>query len=393
EIDALIIFNPASDMDIFALAKRAKEEKEGLPIVLLGRNTPELEHMAELNTGKAIDHIFTWSGDGKIFLSIIQFLESELPLQYDTSTSPTPKQTRTAQRILIVDHSPQFYSTFLFHAYEMVWEHMGHILGEDLTRPQELKRNERQPRVLIATTFEEAEMAYEQHKENLLCLITDTGRSLKPDLTPEPDPSHKPDLTPKTGEPKPGIQFAKKVKEEKPHIPILLLSTDPDDEESAIGLKEGFIRKGSSNYISKFRNFIRKSLGPLDLVFLEKGKEIARASDMETLEKALWAIPNQALSDHTENGMLTGWLSSRMEFELADEFSTLIGQEDGEELRKSLINALKRHKRAAHRGTVTKYSRKAYGARAKFSRIGGGAMGGKARGLAFMDKIISEHLD
>ncbi len=367
DVDLLVIFNMPNPDRVRDMAKSVKRKRPDLPVIYVGRDTPELERTTALNGERALDWIFTWSGDGELFLHIAQFLEGEMDLD-GTQRDHEPR------KILIMGSSPRFYTHLLSQAFEAILEHVDFIVQEDLSSQQRLNRIRYRPQVMIARTPEEASAYYRMYKDVLVCGLIDVRKA---GGSPE---------NVNGGFPPPW-----NVREND--IPIMALSPSPDDEGFAGELGATFVREGSPNYNHRIRGFLEEGMGPVELAFHDgNGEEIQSVSDLRTLERSLWALPVDVLSSCARNGELGRWLVSRAEFELGSAFSEIIASEpDPEGLRKGLIGAVERYKVSLQKGTINRYSRKTYGPHVKFSRIGKGAMGGKAKGLAFMDKIISTY--
>ncbi len=370
DIDILLIFKRSGEEDVRSLTRRIKEYKPNLPVVCLSRSTFQTDQSSYPIGEGPMDWTFKWLGDGSIIPGIIQFIENGL-------NNKDNMREDISEDVLIVSNSPYFYSNLLSKVNEAIWGHMDSIMKEDLTPIQKRTRYERRPHVLIARTIEDAEAIYEQNKTTLLCMISDIGHSTEDTKGNEL-----------------GISIVEKVKKGYSLFPVLTLSRNTDDRETANDLGVNFIQEGSPNYGTRVVEFIKDCMGPEILVFQDtSGKEVARAANIGTFEKAIWLIPDEVLLDFAKREKLTRWLGSRMEFELETRFNELIIDEnDPEELRKKLMVTLEEHKRDVHIGSITEYSRKTYGPHVKFSRMGKGAMGGKAKGLAFMDKVLSTHL-
>ncbi len=361
EVDLLVIFNMMGPDGVLDLATSVKRARPDLPVIYVGRDTQELERAAAQEITRTLDWIFTWSGDGEIFLHITQLLEDRIhgdQAMYDHEPG----------KILIMGGSPRFYTHLLSQAFEAIREHMECIIREELSPRQRSDRIRHRPQVVIARTLEEAALFHQRYRDDLLCVLIDIrmGSNEGGFLPPWP-----------VGE---------------NTVPMVALSSSLGDEVLAKELGAAFVREGSPNYNNHIRDLLREMMGPVELVFRDRdGEELHRVCDMRALERSLWALPGDLLPSFT--GEMGRWLASRSEFELEDAFSDVIAKEsDPEGLRKGLIAALERYKASLQRGTITRYSRKTYGPHVKFSRIGKGAMGGKAKGLAFMDKIISTYL-
>ena len=371
-LDLVVIFNDPSDMDVFSLSGKIKEKRSDLPVVFLANNTPELLRTAKHDSDEnSIDKIFTWQGDGEIFLSIVQLMEDMGNVERDTGNIDS-------RSILIVEDSIQFYSAYLPVIYEEIWNHTEAIMNDELTPLQRSMRKKRRQKVLLSSTYEDGIRLFEEYGDRLLCVITDMSlrRNGKED-------------------PAAGLDILKTIRGKIEAMPVLIQSSEPADREIIENLGAQFMRKYSPTLIQDFRFFIRTQLSLTDLVFISAGgREVARAANMRAFERALWSIPDDVLLKYASEGILSNWLIARTEFELAGQFATAIDSEaTAGNLREELLDIFREYKRKAHQGAVTSFSRINFGSHVRFSRIGKGALGGKARGLAFMDKILSKYID
>jgi len=376
--DLVVAFNPPTDMNIFSLAERVKQLGNDSLFVFLANNTPELDRIALMEGSRFIDRIFTWYGDGKIFLSIVNLMEDAFNQAYDT-------ETYDVRSIIVLENSIQRYSSYLPVIYDVIWRHTEIILGEELTQEQRRMRVIRRPKVLVMNDIQETMEFYEQYKQHLLCVV----------FGPIDSAETKKDLI--------EGNLGKELVEgdiEKIHgiidndIPTIIISLGEDTWEEECAGQYVNISYDSPIFIPDFRKEIIKHVGKVDIVFqCSNGSDIFRARDLMSLNRALWTIPDDVLMRYAGDGDLSGWLRSRTEFELAKKFEQTIDEIlQPTELRDALLKVLDNHKRKVHQGAIIRYSREAFESHVRFSRIGGGALGGKARGLAFMDKILSTYL-
>lgn len=366
-VDLVIIFNESADCDVLSLAKDIKEKRSKLPVVFLGDDTPKLREIEKKKDG-SIDDIFTWSGDGKIIVSIIQYIEDKVNLG-------TGNLKSEGRGILLIEDSIEYYSDYISIIYEEVWNYIDSIIYDSLNRERKIARYKRRPYVLLAKDFNEGMDYYEVHKENLLCILTDN--------TYEKDGELKRDA---------GIDFAEKVKEEKPDLPIIVQSSEHLKEDRGINNRIGFLLKSSPDLSADIRKFINNSLGPIQLVFKDENDiTMAEINNLDELEDSLWNIDSSRIYEKIKDGSLIRWLETRAEFELIEKIET-IQEEDPERVKKILINILEDYKYAVHKGSISDFRSGDYGQHVKMSRIGKGSLGGKARGLAFMSKLVSNYI-
>ena len=361
DYDMVFFFNPPSDRDICNLARKIKKIHD-MPIVLVNRNTPEIVKLLQDNLDGAIDWIFTWSGDGKIFIHIIQFIE-------DMAMSQEGSADDSIDKIIIVENKPQYYSKLMYESQKLVSEYMEQVLHDGLTWTQKLERIGRRPRTLIALDMEKAEELYSRHSSNTICMaLCDYSEDSKSNKALE--------------------KMLKHIRKDSPSLPILILASNGDEIP-----REETVLKNSPLFLTKYDDFLRKSMGSTILILSdENGNEIYRVENIKELEKAVRKIPKDLLASYWNDGLITRWLKVSMENKLGQSLAGL-PETEIEELRKSILSEIHKHRKSTHLGRVNKYSRQAHGSYSRFSRIGKGAMGGKARGLAFMDKLVSTYIE
>jgi hypothetical protein len=134
-----------------------------------------------------------------------------------------------------------------------------------------------------------------------------------------------------------------------------------------------------------------ESLSFGDFVFRRSdGTEVDRAGDLKTLEEKLGTVPGESLAFHGERNHFSNWLKARTEFALAErlrprkvsEFAT------DEDLRRNLIESIAAYRREQGRDLIADFDRETFDASGDFYRLGGGSLGGKARGLAFIRQLL-----
>ena len=370
KFDLVVAVMRLGDMDPFTFGRQVKEIHPGLPVIGLAYNTPELKRILEMDDGTAVERIFVWQGDGHILLGIIQFIE-------DRENAANDTQMVGVQNILLIEDDIYFYSSYLPLIFSVLRDLNENLLKEDLTFSQKLLRQNARPRVHLATTYEEAETVFEQFKDNLLGIITDASFPQN-----------------KVVDPKAGIHFANKVLAEKSHLPILLQSSDPGAEQMAreIGIK--FLSKNSPTLLHDLNNFLSTSFGFGDLVLAaERTAAETRIANINQLFTAIAELPENVLVKALDSGDLDRWLRARTEFALANSVLAFYARIPkpitalGSKLKKIISD----FRAASHRGSIVAYSRYFHEDYSQFSVIGGGSIGGKARGLAFMDRILAEY--
>ncbi len=359
--DLLIIFNQPNKT-IYSLTK-----KTDLPIIIIGNIVKDLTTIDTKETN--IEKISTWNGDGKIIISVIKNLEDEKNLK---NLLPTEEK----RIILLIEDSIQHYSSYLSLIEEEIFDYLKFIIDENLTSEQKLIRYKRRPFILHAVEFEKGLTYYEKYKDDLICIISDnyigTGKNKM----------------------QAGINLAKKVVKEKPNLPILIQSSDPIDEKEKISENISFISKNSSNLMKKIRIFLYDSLAPRNLVFTSsKKRELLYVNNLKELEETINNLDNRDILKCTKKNHISKWLKNIGEYELAEKFFIIENEINQEDILKSrIIELLEDYKYSINQNSISNFSQKPSDPLVKINRIGKGALGGKARGIAFLAKILSKYL-
>lgn len=370
--DLVVCVQRLGDMDPFTFGRKAKGIVPALPVVILAFNTPELARLRELNDFTAVDKVFAWQGDGKILAGIVQYVEDLRNAESDTALFGVPN-------LLIVEDSVRFYSTYLPAIFEELHDQNAKLLDDDLGYSQKALRQRGRPRVHLAETYEQAVALFEQYQDNLLAVFTDVRYPRGGKLDPLA-----------------GVDFATLVRSRLPHLPLLIQSSEPDTEKISRQLGAEFLLKSSPTLVEEFRHVLAEHCGFGDLVLTDAGgDEVARIANLESFLSVIDSLPAEALCQHFRRGDIRRWLLLRTEFELAHVLARpeVAGIADAGVLRERIKTALSERRRTMHRGSIIEYSRRFSPEQWHFARLGGGSIGGKARGLAFIDKVLASHFD
>lgn len=371
KIDLVIVMLSSEEMDIFSLAEKIKVKNPAIPIVVLTPFSREVTLKMNDASKSVIDYVFCWLGNADLLLAIIKLIEDKMNVGHDI-------QEVGVQAILLVDDSIRFYSSYLPNIYKIIFKQSKDFMTEGLNEHQMMLRMRGRPKILLATTYEEALGLYEKYKRNLLGIITDMSY-------------------PRNGQQEKyaGVKFSEKVQRDDPFMPILLQSSDKEGEELAKKLKVGFINKNSKTISVELKNFIREYFAFGDFVFIdpESGEEIARATDLKSLQELLFQVPDEALRYQLVRNKLSKWLRARALFPLAemlvdirlDDFADL------DEVRRYLFDSIASFRISKSRGVIAQFRRERFDEYLTFTRIGEGSIGGKARGLAFLDMLIKRN--
>lgn len=355
----------------FDSARRIKAGYPEKPIVVLTSFSREVSLALATEDTSAIDYVFCWLGNADILLAIIKLIEDRMNADNDVKEVGV-------QVILLIEDSIRFYSSYLPNIYKIIFKQSKSFMTEGLNDHQMMLRMRGRPKILLATTYEEAITLYERYKNNLLGIITDTSypRQGKED-------EHA------------GVMFIQKVKQDDDFIPILMQSSAISNAEIAKELRVGFLHKHSKTLSIELRNFIIQYFAFGDFVFLdpETKQEVSRAADLKALQQKIFQIPDNSLTYHVYRNHVSKWLYARALFPLAELFRDLRPDDfaDLNEIRRFVFDAIASFRLNKARGIIAEFNRESFDEYLSFTRVGQGSIGGKARGLAFLDSMIKRN--
>lgn len=364
----LVVSTPSlADMDAAGLVKELRAGGLDTPVVVLGYDAREVSDFLARHPSSGIERAFLWQGDARILLAIVKNVEDGRNLAHDSASVGV-------KAILVVEDNLRYYSSFLPMIYTEIIQQSHRLIGEGLNLTDKLLRMRARPKILLATTFEEAWAYVSAHSEHLLGIISDIEFPKDGALSPAA-----------------GFELTLRARERVPEIPVLLHSSRAEFADRARDVGASFLRKGSTTLLGDLRRFLVEQFAFGDFVFrLPDGEEVGRASDLKELEEQLESVPAASIGYHGERNHFSNWLIARTEFELArrlrprqvSDFPTL------DDLRKDLIHAIAEYRREQRRAVVVDFDRESFDAAASFARIGAGSLGGKARGLAFVRHLL-----
>ncbi len=365
--DLVIAMIQAGETDMPEFFRQLKTGRPNLPVVLLSFNIQDIKNIPGEARDLA-DGVYLWSGDTRIFSAIINIIEDARNFGHDAKVG--------VQAVLLVEDNIKFYSSYLPVIYTELLKQTNIVMAEELNPAKKNLRLRARPKVLFCSNYDEAWAIYEKHKENLLGVISDIEYPRGAVCDPEA-----------------GLELTRRIKAEKPDMPVLLQSSNSKFAAAAGALGASFMHKAAPDLSRQLRAFILRYFGFGDFIFSDKtGHEFARAADMKTMLKLLQVVPLESILYHAGRNHFSKWLFARTEFETAyhirpkkiSEFSNPEG------LRKYLIETLHQFIHKTQLGTVLKFDRRLFDNSTPFVKIGSGSIGGKARGLAFVDFLLSK---
>jgi hypothetical protein len=370
KFDMIMVFRRLGDIDILSFAKKAKQKSGDIPIVLLAFDPRDLEIMQNKSYRHAIDKAFLWSGESNILVAIVKYVEDMANVDSDT-------RLVGVRVIIIIEDSVRFYSSYLPLVYAEIMRQTQNLMYDGLNSAHRMLRMRARPKILLAETYEEGWRLFKKYKKYLLGIISDVRFSMSGRI-----------------EDQAGIIFAAEAKEKMPDLPILLQSSNLQNEELATRCEIAFLHKKSPTLLAELSSFIMKNFGFGDFIFrLPDGSEVARAVDFHSLDKCLKTVPKESLEFHGQHNHFSNWLMARTEFDLAARLRPRKVTEfkDTESIRNYLIETFKNFRHEEQMGIVIDFSRKQFDQQSDFVRIGNGSLGGKGRGLAFVNRLLRRY--
>lgn len=369
--DLILTRHTLTDMDVEDFGRAVKRLRPGRPVVLLGLDRRELGGGRTFDPD-AIDKVFLWSGDAQILLAIIKFIEDRENVEHDVKSGGV-------RVIIVIEDSPRYYSTFLGMLYGELMAQSAALYSEGANELYRRMSMRSRPKVLLATSYEEGIELLERYRRNLMAVISDVA-------------------IPRGGvtDPEAGIQFVKRARSEDPELPVLLQSAEPGIALRAVDLETSFVDKSSHRLLAEVSRFLNHQLGFGDFVFrIPSGDEVDRARNLREFVERLATIPDESLVYHARHNHFSLWLMARSEFGLAEELRPRSVSEfpSVAATREFLLGLMRESRRRARDGAVSDFGQVHFADDA-FSRLGQGALGGKGRGLAFMNQRLADlHID
>lgn len=370
KVDMVITMPHLDDMDAFTLSLEIKKRNQHLPVILLAHSVRNIYPLPDAQDCSGIDKIFIWSGNSGLLLALVKNAEDSLNVDFDT-------QRAMVRVLILVEDSPAYYSSILPLIYKEIVKQTQAVLQSGLNEEHRLLLMRARPKILLARSYDEAMTLFRKYRSFLFGVISDTR-------------------LPKEGrlEDNAGFLLLSRIREEVPDLPLLLMSSESGNKESAGRIPAAFIDKNSPNLLDELHEFCLTHLGFGDFIFrLPDGTVIGRASNLHELEMKIAEAPDECLWYHGKHNHFSRWIMARSEFTLASTFREVDASEfsDIEEMRTYIISRIHSLRKWRQKGVVARYNDLFFDPDAMdFVKIGQGSLGGKARGLAFMSNVLHE---
>lgn len=368
--DMIITTMHIEDMHVVKFAQMVRQSGFSTPIVLLAYDNRERKELTTNYDTSIFERIFIWNGEYNLLIAIVKYLEDRINVENDTKNIGV-------QSIILVEDNIKFYSSYLPLIYTEIFNQSQRLLQEGINLTHKFLRMRARPKILLCTNYEEAWSYYEKYQEYVLGIILDINFKHHGVKDPEA-----------------GIKFAKNVRAQHDDIPILLQSSDESFREKAYRIGASFLHKNSPRLLHDLRDFMLNNFGFGDFVFVNnQGKEVFRATNLSELEEALINIPDESLVYHASRNHFSKWLKARTEFYLAHKLRPhkVTDFKSPSELRERLLTSLQEYRKLQQRGIILDFNKELFDPKNSFARIGGGSLGGKARGLGFINSMITNY--
>ncbi len=374
--DLVMTMYNVGTLDVFSFAEQMKSLQSATPIVLLTNSTKEIHRRISENRTTAIDQIFCWNNSTDLIIAIIKLLEDSMNAEHDILEVGV-------QAILLVEDSIRYYSTYLPALYKLVLQQNIASIRDALNENQQIMRKRARPKILMATNYDDAVALYQKYKQNLLGVISDIGFVL-----------HKND-DPSTEKLDAGVDLCNLIREDNPEMPFLMQSSQASMRSVAEELGVGFIVKNSKTLLHELNEYIGRACAFGDFVFADPDthEEVVRAHDLYGLERVLHSLSDDILRRMASTTSLSKWLFARGIFSLGHSFRALTPEAfaDLNAVRHFLTDSIRDYRIKQGLGVVARFSPDTYNDAIWFSKLGNGSLGGKARGLAFMNHILQKY--
>lgn len=368
----LVICMPGTDNnDAFDIARNIKQQHTDTPIVVLTPFSHGITRRMQNEDLSIFEYVFCWLGNTDLLLSIIKLIEDKMNLEHDIKEVGV-------QMMLLVEDSIRFYSSVLPNLYKFVLRQSQVFATEALNAHQRTLRMRGRPKIVLARSYEEAMMLYDKYASNMLGVITDAR-------------------FPKGGQvdPQAGIRLIEEIRKRDEYLPLILQSSESENKLEAFRLGVSFVDKNSKKMDVDLRETVSENFGFGDFIFRDPhtDKEVLRIHNLKELQENIFTIPHELLLHHISRNHVSRWLYSRAMFPVAEFLKQITWKslDDVDAHRQIIFEAIVKYRKMKNQGVVAIFQRDRFDRYSNFARIGEGSLGGKGRGLAFIDNMVMRH--
>lgn len=394
-IDLVICMPGNADNDAFDVARDIKGKFPNIHCVVLTPFSHGITKRMENEDLSIFDYVFCWLGNTNLILSIIKLIEDKMNLEHDIREAGV-------QMILLVEDSVRFYSSILPNLYSYILEQSKNFSKEALNRHAATMRMRGRPKVVLARTYEEAQKLYDKYSNNTLGVISDARFPLKSaakafgnEVEQEANPEHGTDTFGREKCPDAGLRLFRYIRKTDPFVPLIIESSESDNRAKAEAEGFRFVDKNSKKMSVDLRRLMEEHMGFGDFIFRDPKthEEIMRIHSLKELQDNIFNIPNDSMLYHISRNHMSRWLCARAIFPVSAFLKHVTWEklQDVDAHRQIIFEAIVQYRHMKNLGVVAVFDRMKFDKYAHFARIGEGSLGGKGRGLAFLDNIIKRH--
>ena len=371
DIDLVICMPGNADNDAFTVARDVKAHAPHIPCVVLTPFSHGITRRMEHEDLSIFDYVFCWLGDTNIILSIIKLLEDRMNIEHDI-------QEAGVQVILLVEDNIRFYSGILPNLYSYILQQSQRFSTEALNPHAAAQRKRGRPKVVLARNYEEAITMYNKYENNILGVISDAR-------------------FPREGvkDPEAGLRLLRTIRQRNEYVPLIMQSAETENREKALAEGFKYVDKNSKKRNIDMRNLLAEHMGFGDFIFRDPAthEEIMRVRSLKELQDNIFRIPDDSMLYHVSRNHMSRWLSARAIFPVSNflKHVTWHKLKDVGAHRQIIFDAIVQYRHMKNIGVVAVFDRGKFDKYAHFARIGEGSLGGKGRGLAFLDNVIKRN--
>lgn len=370
-IDLVICMPGNADNDAFDVARGIKAKFPDIPCVVLTPFSHGITRRMENEDLSIFDYVFCWLGNTNLIMSIIKLIEDKMNIEHDIAEAGV-------QMILLVEDSIRFYSSLLPMLYGYILAQSQHFSTEALNPHSAMLRMRGRPKVVLARTYEEAMELYDRYADNTLGVISDCR-------------------FPKGGvkDSEAGLKLLRAIRGRNEYVPLILQSSESENRAKAEAEHFHFIDKNSKAMSIDLRDIMEEHMGFGDFIFRDPKthEEVMRVRTLKELQDNIFKIPYDSMLYHISRNHMSRWLCARAIFPVSEFLKNITWHklQDVDLHRRIIFDAIVQYRHMKNIGVVAVFDRGKFDRYAHFARIGDGSLGGKGRGLAFLDSIIKKH--
>ena len=370
-IDLVICMPGNADNDAFSVARDIKAYFPDIHCVVLTPFSHGITRRMQNEDLSIFDYVFCWLGNTNLILSIIKLIEDKMNIEHDIHEDGV-------QMILLVEDSIRFYSSILPNLYSYILLQSQRFATEALNRHTATLRMRGRPKVVLARTYEEAMALYDKYSANTLGVISDVR-------------------FPKDGvkDPEAGLKLLRAIRARDEYVPLILESSETENRQKAEAEGFRFVDKNSKKMSIDLRRLLEEHMGFGDFIFRDPKThaEIMHIHSLKELQYNIFKIPDDSMLYHISRNHMSRWLSARAIFPVSAFLKTVTWHklQDVAAHRQIIFDAIVQYRHMKNIGVVAVFDRMKFDTYSHFARIGEGSLGGKGRGLAFLDNVVKRH--